>query len=385
MTRAPLEEALAGQPRVLAYLERSLDAERAGAPAARGAQGISHAYLFSGNAIVEDAAMALAEVLVCPEGECGASEQDARYARVERGSHPDVKVLEPLSATRGYLLEQVHELIADAALTPIEATRKVYIVKEADTLGTQAANALLKTLEEPAADVVFILCAPSADSVLQTIRSRCSVVPFAAVDTSAAKSALLAGETPERSRMALAIASSAQQAQRFLASVERQETRNAICAFLASREAPSDWSALALAEDIVARAHAEATDSGEADGEDEGLDEFLTRTARQAIEDRKKRATSAAERRGLAEAVRIVETLLRDALAARAPSPEAPFNADVPELVCALAARSDDSLLAALGATERASRHLNRSTTPALVLQVLFLSLKELLWQASVR
>ncbi len=382
----PLREVLAGQPRVLAYLERSLDAERAGVAREGGAQGISHAYLFSGSALVEDAALALAKSLVCPEGGCSTEAPCAQCARVERGSHPDVKVLEPLSATRGYLLEQVQGIIADAALTPIEATRKVYVVKEADTLGIQAANALLKTLEEPASDVVFILCAPSADSVLQTIRSRCSVVPFSAADPSAAESALLAGEAPERARMALAIASSAPQARAFLQSEPRQETRRAICAFLARPEAPSDWDALSLAEGVVERAHAGAADDeARDDADDEGLEDFLTKTARQAIVDRKKRATSAAERRALAEAVREVETLLRDALATSAGTSEPPLNADAPDLVAALAARGEEPLLEALEACEGASRHLNRSTTPVLVLQVLFLSLKESLWQPSAR
>ena len=382
----PLQEVLAGQPRVLAYLERSLRAEREGATGHEGSQGVSHAYLFSGNAIVEDAALALAKALVCPIGGCDVGEPCEQCARVERGSHPDVKVLEPLSATRGYLLEQVQEIIADAALTPIEAARKVYIVKEADTLGIQSANALLKTLEEPASDVVFILCAPSADSVLQTIRSRCSVVPFSAVDPSARESELLAGEAPERARMALAIASSAPQARAFLKSEERQATRRDICAFFSSVEAPSDWDALSLAQAIVERAHAGAAEAGdERDGDDGALDDFLTKTARQAIVDRKKRATSAAERRALAEAVRIVETLLRDALALDAGASEQPLNADVGDLVASLAARGREALLEALEACAKASRHLNRSTTPVLVLQVLFLSLKEFLWQPSVR
>ena len=186
--------------------------------------------------------------------------------------------------------------------------------------------------------------------------------------------------------MALAIAASAQQAKRFLESTERQANRDDIRAFLASPEAPSDWSALSLAENLVARARAGAA-GGEVlgDEEDDSLDEFLTRTARQAIEDRKKRAASATERRALAEAVRVVETILRDALACSAGSSEAPLNADATELVSALASRGRESLLAALDSCARASRHLNRSTTPVPVLQVLFLSLKELLWQPSAR
>lgn len=70
-----------------------------------------------------------------------------------RKKHPDVRMFEPEGAA-GYLVEQVRGIVADTALAPIQADRKVYILDRVDLLGVQAANAFLKTLEERPADVV---------------------------------------------------------------------------------------------------------------------------------------------------------------------------------------------------------------------------------------
>ena len=81
-----------------------------------------------------------------------------------RKKHPDVRMFEPEGAA-GYLVEQVRGIVADTALAPIQADRKVYILDRVDLLGVQAANAFLKTLEEPPADVVLILLARTRESV----------------------------------------------------------------------------------------------------------------------------------------------------------------------------------------------------------------------------
>lgn len=83
--------------------------------------------------------------------------------RAARRNHPDIHFIEPEGA-HGYLVDQIREVVADAHLAPIQATRKIYIIDRVDLLGTQAANAFLKTLEEPPENVVFILLGRTKDA-----------------------------------------------------------------------------------------------------------------------------------------------------------------------------------------------------------------------------
>ena len=129
-----------GQPHVRDYLRASVRSGR-----------VSHAYLFTGPAGSNKttAAYALASAILCKEGGCGTCET---CRRIERRKHPDARFYAPEGAG-GYLVEQVREIVADTSLAPIQADRKVYILDRVDLLGVQAANAFLKTLEEPPADV----------------------------------------------------------------------------------------------------------------------------------------------------------------------------------------------------------------------------------------
>ena len=148
----------------------------------------SHAYLFVGppGAGKLDAAWALAQALVCPEDGCGACDA---CVRVARRTHPDVRDLAPESVT-GYLVGQVRSVIEDVALAPIRAGVKVYILDRADRLRADSANALLKTLEEPPENVVFILLSSSVEAVLPTVASRCQCVPFRTVPSDVAIAAV---------------------------------------------------------------------------------------------------------------------------------------------------------------------------------------------------
>lgn len=99
----------------------------------------------------------------------------------DRGSgHPDVIELEPDG--RQIKIAQVRDLIRTVAFPPIEAKTRVVIVEPADALGEEAANALLKTLEEPSSHTRFILVSNAPDSLLITIRSRCQRVTFGRID-----------------------------------------------------------------------------------------------------------------------------------------------------------------------------------------------------------
>ncbi len=165
-------EALAGQDRVVATLQRAI---------ARGR--VPHALLFSGppGAPLVDAALALASALNCqmaPGAGCG---ECVSCAKIAQGIHPDVVTLVREGAANIVPIESVRsQVIARVALPPHEAEVRVFVVEEATAMAPPAANALLKTLEEPPPRTLFVLCTTAPEQLLPTIRSRCQRVRFAA-------------------------------------------------------------------------------------------------------------------------------------------------------------------------------------------------------------
>jgi DNA polymerase-3 subunit delta' len=139
------------------------------------------AYLFVGATGVGKATVALAFAagLVCPtglvhDGPCRSCR------RVDTGNHPDISVVEP-EGRQSLGVDQARQTIANAVMTPVESVRKVFVLPEADAMTEQAANALLKTLEEPTATTVFILVVESEDDLPPTVASRCRTVHFGRV------------------------------------------------------------------------------------------------------------------------------------------------------------------------------------------------------------
>lgn len=128
-----------------------------------------------------DTAMALASALSCrtaPGQGCG--ECDA-CAKIATGIHPDVVTLVREGAAQIVPIESVrNQVIARMGLPPHEGEVRVFIVEEATSLAPPAANALLKTLEEPPARTLFVLCTTAPEQLLPTIRSRCQRVRFSA-------------------------------------------------------------------------------------------------------------------------------------------------------------------------------------------------------------
>jgi len=140
---------------------------------------LSHAYLFTGPPGVGKGtlARALASALLCqrdprPCGECRSCHL------VASGNHPDLFWVQPESEVGRLKVEQVRELQRYLSLTPNMAHYRVAVLDRFDQATPSAANALLKTLEEPPDFVVLILLAPDTDSLLPTIVSRCQVVPL---------------------------------------------------------------------------------------------------------------------------------------------------------------------------------------------------------------
>lgn len=163
---------LAAQQPAVDLLQRSL---------ARGRLG--HAYLFTGGDLEELAAAgrALAMTLNCaspprrgesglPLDACGAC---LACRKVKEEAHPDVFWVRPESKTRIIKAEQIRELIRELNLRPTEAERKLAVIVAADRMHPSAANAFLKTLEEPPAGTVLLLLSTEPQHLLETILSRC--------------------------------------------------------------------------------------------------------------------------------------------------------------------------------------------------------------------
>jgi DNA polymerase-3 subunit delta' len=125
-------------------------------------------------------------------------------ARVERGSHPDLYVLEPVGDQ--IRIDDIRRLRHDLHMRPFEASRRVYVVFGAHTMNEDAADALLKDLEEPPPYAVILLVADDLGPLPETIRSRCQLVPFQRLSERAVREeiARLAPELEEERVAALA-------------------------------------------------------------------------------------------------------------------------------------------------------------------------------------
>jgi DNA polymerase-3 subunit delta' len=140
---------------------------------------ISHAYLFEGEKGTpkKEVAMNFIKSLICPNSFDGVPCDTCSICkRIEHNSYPDVIWIEPDGTT--IKKEQIQMLQHNFNLTALENSRKVYVINDVDLLTTQAANSLLKFLEEPFEDVHAILLTDQVYKVLKTIRSRCQILSF---------------------------------------------------------------------------------------------------------------------------------------------------------------------------------------------------------------
>jgi DNA polymerase III subunit delta' len=183
----PLRE-ICGQDRALRVLRRAWAAGR-----------LAQAYCFTGPSGVgkRTTAVALAQAVNCLSPVAGPSAGEAPDAcglcractRIAVGQHPDVALIAPEEKTV-ITIDQVRDLAARAALRAYEAPTKVWILDPAHEMQEPAANAFLKTLEEPPAGSLFILVTTAFSALLPTIRSRCQEVRFTALSAEAVQTIL---------------------------------------------------------------------------------------------------------------------------------------------------------------------------------------------------
>jgi DNA polymerase-3 subunit delta' len=328
------------------------------------AEGPAHAYLLHGPPGVgkSTAALAFAASLLGDE------------RRVEARTHPDLYVLEPLGEM--IRIDDVRALRHDLHMRPFEAERRVYLVLDADRMNDDAADALLKDLEEPPAYAVLVLVASELGPLPPTILSRCQLVPFRRLSERAVRE-WIAVRVPDRRvdevrALARVAAGRLDRARRLLdpAASGRREVLIAAAraVYLDDDFEPGDAAAALLTA---------ADERGqEAKEREQVVVEGLDLPAREA-EQRVRRAQHGAEREELLAGLEALEAWYRDLVVVAAGAESAAVHADRLEELRADVARDlgEGPVLAAEAVREvwRALEEFNLN--PSLALEALFVRL----------
>ncbi|WEK54259.1 MAG: DNA polymerase III subunit delta' [Candidatus Cohnella colombiensis] len=224
-------EQILGQDRAKTILQSAIASDK-----------VAHAYLFAGpsGSGRKEMALAFAQTLFCERDGNDACGECLQCRKVLHGNHPDLHVIEPDGAT--VKIEQIRSLQRELGYRTAGDGYKVYIIESAETMTTQAANSLLKFLEEPPSPVVAILLAPSAQAVLPTILSRSQLIPFVPGDREALEAILVAeGAPPLLTRLAVNVAPGLAASRQLLAENWFADIRNVVIQL--GRESPSRFTA----------------------------------------------------------------------------------------------------------------------------------------------
>ncbi|MFN8008357.1 MAG: DNA polymerase III subunit delta' [Terriglobia bacterium] len=140
---------------------------------------VPHSLLFSGLPGLGKATLArfLAKALNCQNASADFCDQCSSCLKINSGTHPDVRLFQPDG--QFIKIDSMRTLSRESRYHPFEGRRRVFILEEADRLNLEAANSILKTLEEPPESSVLILVTAKLNDLLPTIRSRCQLYRFA--------------------------------------------------------------------------------------------------------------------------------------------------------------------------------------------------------------
>ena len=298
---------------------------------------VAHAWLLLGprGSGKRAVALAMAAALNCPVEPGLGCGRCSTCRRISRRRHPDVHHVVP----EGPLIpvDVVREsIVPEAARSPFEGARKVFIVEEADRMNQPAQNALLKTLEEPEPDTVFVLISEHEDELLETVRSRCLVTRLEPL----AQDELIAllerqGASEDQARLAARLADGDLERARALAFDPAVAARRRLWTALPRRLA-SPVDALDAAGEVLDEARRavkelEATQRAELDELEELLGDGRRGGAglRQSLVKRYRREARRREQDVLSEALQALASFYRDVVAFRAGAAEAVANLDL--------------------------------------------------------
>ena len=371
---------LIGQHRAVEVLRRAVAGRR---------HAMTHAWLFVGppGSGRSNAARAFAAALQCELGGCGRC-NDCRTAL--SGAHPDVTLLRTEQLSIG--VDEVRQLVSRAGVLPVGRRYQVVVIEDADRLTERGADALLKALEEPAARTVWLLCAPSADDVIVTIRSRCRQLGLVTPDRESVTRLLV-----ERDGIPLALAAFCARVSqghvgraRMLARSEAARIRRAEVLSLPLR-LRSLTDCLVAAENLVAASSEEAAQAtGDLDAREladlqlvlgtgtRGVRVRSSQAAVKELEEQQRLRLKRFQRDALDSALTELTWLYRDVLALQtAPGTEL-VNADLADRIQPLARRSTpEATMHALDAILGARRALAGNVAPLLAMEALLVGLIE--------
>jgi len=335
------------------------------------------------------AARAFAAALLCPYGRCG---ECPSCRQVRAGTHADLLLVQPQGLSYG--VRETRDLVLRAAGAPSGGRWRAVHFEDADRCTEEAANALLKAIEEPAPRTVWLLCSPSAEDLVTTIRSRCRVIALR-VPPAESVAAMLASRDGIDYERALAAARAAQgnidQARRLAVDPAAAARRAAV--LRVPVQSVSLGPALAAAATLVKSAEDEAK------AMTEELDEPEREKLRQAfgegstgkgvakamrgmagamkdLEDRQKSRATRVKRDTLDRALLELASFYRDVLMVQVGADVELANADRADDLRQLAGRSaPESTLHRLEAIMRCRERLTMNVAPLLAVEELTISL----------
>jgi DNA polymerase-3 subunit delta' len=359
---------------MLEELDRHAHARAVLAPVLSGQAEPSHAYLFHGpgGSGKRSAARAVAAELLA----AGSAEPGGARARARAGSHPDLTWVVPSGAHEILVSDIDQPVVAAASRTPFEGSRRVFVIERVDELGDEAANRMLKTLEEPSGFVHLLLLTDRLTEVLPTISSRCQLVRFDApsVDQVAAQLGELGvseATAPALARLALGDAEGA----RALTGPEGEALRAAAERFARAALAGQTWDRRAW-EDVLAaaRSRGEAIQrelQERAQAEFELYPSRERRRVQTEWDERIRRARRRAETGALDLALQLVSLWYADLAALAWGAPELVRHSDRLAELQADAGRDPQRLMEAVALVEETRRRFILNVSEELALEAL--------------